>query len=502
MKNIKNTKFLALIFAMMVMNFSCTNLDEELFSEIEEEEFFDNINDELIASSKASAYSSIVGNWGGHNSLWSLHEVSSDEMVITHKGADWEDGGQWIRVHRHEMLPSEQSVNNGWTYAYGAISNINRLINSFSSSVEITSELRVLRALIYMWLIDAYGNVPIVDETTITSTPATANRSEVFTFIENEILQNLSELSTDKTYGTINSHVAQTMLAKLYLNAEVYTGTARWSDAVTACDAVINSGLYSLEGNFFANFSTNNQNSGENVFVIPYDEVNAQGFNLVQMTLHYSSQLTFNLAQQPWNGYSSLEEFYNSFDANDTRIGSFLEGQQFASDGTPLTDELFEADDPDGTNLNFTPQINMLTPNAWRQGGVRVGKWEYADGADASLSNDFPIFRYADVLLMKAEALWRMNNGDAMALSLVNDVRRRAFGDNSGDLVALTADELLAERGREMFAEGYRRQDLIRFGRFNDAWWEKPASAATKNIFPIPQPQRDVNPQLQQNPGY
>ena len=173
------------------------------------------------------------------------------------------------------MLPSEQSVNNGWTYAYGAISNINRLINSFSSSVEITSELRVLRALIYMWLIDAYGNVPIVDETTITSTPATANRSEVFTFIENEILQNLSELSTDKTYGTINSHVAQTMLAKLYLNAEVYTGTARWSDAVTACDAVINSGLYSLEGNFFANFSTNNQNSGENVFVIPYDEVNA-----------------------------------------------------------------------------------------------------------------------------------------------------------------------------------------------------------------------------------
>ena len=220
------------------------------------------------------------------------------------------------------------------------------------------------------------------------------------------------------------------------------------------------------------------------------------------MTLHYSSQLTFNLAQQPWNGYSSLEEFYNSFDANDTRIGSFLEGQQFASDGTPLTDELFEADDPDGTNLNFTPQINMLTPNAWRQGGVRVGKWEYADGADASLSNDFPIFRYADVLLMKAEALWRMNNGDAMALSLVNDVRRRAFGDNSGDLVALTADELLAERGREMFAEGYRRQDLIRFGRFNDAWWEKPASAATKNIFPIPQPQRDVNPQLQQNPGY
>lgn len=502
MKNIHLIKIFTLGFSMLVINFSCTNLDEELFTEITTDEFFENLTDDVIASSKASAYTGIVGNWGGHNSLWSLHEVSSDEMAITHKGADWEDGGQWIRTHQHEYLASEQAVNNGWTYCYGAISNINRLIGQFASSEEITSELRVLRALVYMWLIDAYGNVPIVDETTTTATPGTKSRSEVYDFIVSEITSNISLLTTDKTYGTINAHVAQAMLAKLYLNAEVYTGTARWTEAVTACDAVINSGLYSLEGNFFANFSANNQNSGENVFVIPYDEVNAQGFNLVQMTLHYSSQATFDLKNQPWNGYSSLEEFYNSFDANDSRIGSFLEGQQYGSDGAPLTDELFESDDPDGETLVFTPEINMLTPNAWRQGGVRVGKFEYTSGADQSLSNDFPIFRYADILLMKAEALWRINNGDAAALALVNEVRARGFGDNTGDLPMLTAENLLAERGREMFAEGYRRQDLIRFGKFNDAWWEKSASAATKNIYPIPQPQRDVNDQLTQNPGY
>ena len=115
------------------------------------------------------------------------------------------------------------------------------------------------------------------------------------------------------------------------------------------------------------------------------------------------------------------------------------------------------------------------------------------------MSNDFVIFRYSDVLLTRAEALWRLNNGDAEALALVNQVRSRA---NVDPFVVLTADNLLAERGREMFAEMTRRQDLIRFGKFNDAWWEKDVSTTTYNLFPIPKAQRDVNPNLSQNPGY
>jgi hypothetical protein len=141
----------------------------------------------------------------------------------------------------------------------------------------------------------------------------------------------------------------------------------------------------------------------------------------------------------------------------------------------------------------------MLYPQSLRQAGARVGKFEFALGATPDLSNDFPIYRYSDVLLMRAEALWRISAASAEALTLVNQVRARA-GVNA--LASLTADALLAERGREMFAEGFRRSDLIRFGKYNQAWWEKPVSAATKNIFPIPQPQILVNPSLVQNPGY
>ncbi|MFN3841500.1 MAG: RagB/SusD family nutrient uptake outer membrane protein, partial [Cyclobacteriaceae bacterium] len=292
---------------------------------------------------------------------------------------------------------------------------------------------------------------------------------------------------------------AQTMLAKLYLNAQVYTGTAKYNEAAAAANEVINSGLYSLEANYFDNFKTNSSGSNENIFVINYDENNGPGFNLAQMTGHYLTQQTFNLQEQPWNGYATLEDFYNSYSPTDARRGSFLVGPQFSSTGERLKDLSAEVGDPDGQDLTFTPEINELTPNSFRQAGARVGKWEFRLGAGRNLSNDFPIFRYADVLLMRAEALWRVNPASTEALSLVNQVRARAGVNPLG---ALTADDLLAERGREMFAEGYRRSDLIRFGKFNDAWWEKPASATFRNLFPIPQGQLLVNPDLVQNTGY
>ncbi|MEL7004507.1 MAG: RagB/SusD family nutrient uptake outer membrane protein [Bacteroidota bacterium] len=140
----------------------------------------------------------------------------------------------------------------------------------------------------------------------------------------------------------------------------------------------------------------------------------------------------------------------------------------------------------------------MLAPNSLRQAGVRVGKFEFANGNSRHLSNDFPLYRFGDMLLIKAEALWRQGD-DAGALDLVNQIRARA---GATALSSIDADALLAERGRELFAEGWRRSDLIRFGRFNDAWWEKPASDAFRNLFPIPQNSIDVNADLVQNPGY
>ena len=225
------------------------------------------------------------------------------------------------------------------------------------------------------------------------------------------------------------------------------------------------------------------------------------------MTLHYSSQETFNLTFQPWNGYCTLQEFYNSYDDNDRRKGeygnqqvrsNFHAGPQFKSDGvTPLIDSGF--DDPDGEHIVFTPEINEHSPGCYRQAGARVGKYQFSLGSTNNLNNDFPIFRFADILLAKAEALWNMNSGDADALALVNQVRQRAGADA---FTELTADNLLAERGREMFYEGWRRSDLIRFGQWTAEWDFKPASGDHTTLMPIPANQIAANPNLQQNPGY
>lgn len=495
MNKLLNSKLLVLAF--LLVGFACNDLDEEVFSDLTEEEFFGNINQSVVDATVGSAYSSIVGTWGGHNSLYSLMEVSTDELCIGHKGADWLDGGQWLRVHRHETTPEEQSVNNGWAYCYSAIANINNIMNQFSGSPEITNELRGLRAVIYMWLLDAYGNIPIVIETTTESSPPTASRTEVFNFIESELNAVAAELSTEIGDRTrVNQWTAYAALSRLYLNAEVWAGSARYADAISAANQVINSGLYSLESNFFSAFSTNNDNSVEHIFALPYDPVTGQGFNLPQMTLHYASQQTFDLTDQPWNGYQALEEFYNSFDADDDRIGSFLVGPQLSSSGEQLIDD--QAQDPDGPPLNFTPEINELEPNSYRQSGARVGKWEYASGTGPNLANNFALYRYGEVLMNKAEAQFR--SGDVTgALDIVNQIRSRA---NAAALAALTEDDLYDERGREFFAEGLRRMDMIRFGRYNLTWWEKTVTDPTKSLFPIPAPQLDVNANLVQNPGY
>lgn len=477
---------------------ACWELDQEVLDGVTADDITNSTNPNLINVLKASAYSRIVGSWGGHNSIWSIHEVSSDEMAIPQKGADWEDGGQWIRMHRHQWDAKEESFNNTWNYCFTAIGEINNLLIQYPDVEALIAELRVLRALSYLWLIDTFGNVPIVDENTTGGNPSNKSRAEVFAFIESSIKDNMDLLVKENTKTTINYYTAQAMLAKLYINAQIYTGTARWAEAEAAAEEVINSGKYSLSSNFFANFSERNGGSTENILTLPYDQNNAQGFNLPQMTLHYLSQNTYNLQEQPWNGYASLEEFYNNFEDDDVRKNSFLEGPQFSSDGTRLNDISAEAGDPDGQPLTFTPNINMLTPNAFRQAGVRVGKFEFASGAASSLNNDYPLIRLGDIILIKAEAEFRQGKtGDA--LTSVNMIRERAGVDPHA---ALTLDLIFEERGFEMFAEASRRTDMIRFGKWNQPWWEKPQSEAFRGLFPIPQQAINANPNLIQNPGY
>jgi starch-binding outer membrane protein, SusD/RagB family len=485
--------------AVIIMATGACELEQEVLTGITQEQLEENVTPELIEVLKQSAYSAVVGDWGGHNGMWSINEVSSDELAIPQKGADWEDGGIWIRTHRHTWINTDEPYNNAWQYAFGIVGESNLLLQRFPTLDELGSEIRVLRALAYLWLLDNFGNVPIIVETDRGGSPPQNTRAEVFNFIEQSVLENLDSLTRDNTRTNLNYWTAHMILAKLYLNAQVYIGQPMWADAERVLDVIINEGPYSLAPNFFANFATQNSNSPENMFTLPYDANNAEGFNLHQMTFHYSSQLTFNLQEQPWNGYTALEEFYNSYGEDDVRIGSLREGPQFEVDGvTPILDAAAEPNDPDGPPINFTPNINMLAPNALRQAGTRVNKFEIQLGAAPSLSNDFPIYRYADVLLMKAEAAWRQGN-TGVALQFVNQVRERA---EAPPLATIDGDILLAERGRELFAEGHRRSDLIRFGRYFEAWWEKAPSAPFRGLFPIPENQRQANPNLTQNPGY
>lgn len=515
------SKMLMLALGLMVVAPSCTNLDEELFSQVSADNFFK--TEEELISALGAAYTSLYG-FAGNVSVWGAQEVSSDEVAVPTRGPDWGDGGHWVRLHQQNWTAEDPTVNSAWGFLFGGVSATNRLIYQFELlnnplTQPFIGELKALRAIYYLWLLDLYGNVPIVTSfADADPNPKSNTRAEVYAFVEKELTAALSAVTSandGSTYGRVNKNVVNTALTKLYLNAEVYVGTAQWAKAAAAADAVINSGNYSLEADYFANFNVNNAGSKENIWVIPYDAVFARGFNLVMMTLSYLNQQTYNLQAQPWNGFCTLEEFYNSYENNDLRKGkpntesgpssvrsNFLIGPQWDVTGTKrLIDAGTTASgiDPDGPPFTLRAFINELFPTAWREAGARISKFQFEIGGRPDMNNDFPIFRYADVLLMKAEALWRQNPSSAEALALVNQVRSRA---GVAPFASLNAQNLLAERGREMFAEGMRRSDLIRFGVFTNAWWAKPVQPECKELFPIPRNQRDANPNLVQNPCY
>ncbi|MEN2283775.1 RagB/SusD family nutrient uptake outer membrane protein [Algoriphagus sp. SE2] len=543
MKKLINIRYFLICLGMSYFASSCVDLEEEVFSAVTADNFFQ--TDEEFISALGQAYTSL-GGLGNHSGLWSINEIASDEIVVSHKGGDWFDGGVLLQLHQHEFKSDNPFFQNSWNFLFGGINTCNRLIFSFEtldnpSSEAFIAELRALRALYYYWAMDAFGNVPIVTDFSDVEAPDTKSRQEVYDFILSELNEIIPLLPTAKdgtTYGRMTKWSALMVRMKLYLNAEVYTGTPQWAQAAADASEIINSGVYSLMPSYRNNFVINNSQSTENIFVYPYDKVFAGGFNWVMMTLHIVSQSTFNLTQQPWNGYQTVEEFYNSYvdpDKNpgvqgpvwkglaleqstgtiDGRLSNFLVGPQFRSDGTTLVDPGVEPTDPTGRNgdpngppLTFMPYLNEISPGGLRQAGARIAKYEFEMGGTNNMSNDFVIFRLSDAILSLAEAKFRLGE-TTEALALVNQIRARA--GNLEPFSTLTEENLFEERGREMYVEMTRRQDLIRFKKYGEAWWPFEGMNRPKQVhspgsylelFPIPQPQLLANPKLQQNPGY
>ncbi|NMM48087.1 RagB/SusD family nutrient uptake outer membrane protein [Marinigracilibium pacificum] len=468
-----------------------------------EPEKFDWLSTEEVYSDPKQIKAVVLGIYSdlspfmGNEHIFTLQEVSTDAITVPTRGTNWDDGGRWRKIHTQDFDPNETIISSVWNTLYGIVADVNSDYDQFAINPEGLAEVRALRAWSYYMLMDLFGGVPLVtEENKDEANPSRATRQEVYDFVVAELEATIPELSEDvsDTYGRMNKWVALATLAKVYLNAEVYTGNAEWQKALDACEEIINNGPYSLSEDFFSNFVTNNEGSNENIWVIPYDKDQLEGFLMGQMTLHYAmTEPDFPYDNNPWNGFCAVEEYFNKFDDADSRKGSFIYGPQISLvDGEVITYGTQNND------LILTPSIaGLLT--ATEVDGARIGKYEFTLSTGQNMSNDFPIFRLADIMLMKAEALFRLNRASD-ALVPLNEVRTRA---GLPVVSSVNLDLILDERARELFAEAHRRQDLIRFGKFtSQSWWEKTPQSANKNLYPIPQSQIVANSNLTQNPGY
>lgn len=475
---------------------ACTDLNDELTDKIPFDKFPE--NEEQAALMIVPVYKPMQDflDWGG---WWFAQELTSDETVCPTRHTDWDDGGKWRILYQHTWDNKTEAITAMWSRFYKGIVEANRLIEIFEPNIAEpavatnVAKLKILRAYYYYLLIDNYGSVPYVTSfANADPQPSKTDRAIIYQNIVNDLKKSIPHLTSSSSKTAVTKGMAFSLLAKLYLNAEVYAGVTRWDSAEMACDSVMALG-YSLESDPLAPFVTNNSASPENIFVIPYDEDTYKGFNLHMRTLHYNSNLTYNMPVGPWNGFAVTEQHYNTYSSLDKRkAGYFMVGQQYTSANQPISDAVA------GSPLIFNPTIPALVMDATytlqeiRMSGARIKKFEIKKGAKDNLSNDFPIFRYADILLMKAEAQLRQSK--AVNVTDLDFIRTRAGLTAWNGTVTL--NEILAERGRELFWEAHRRQDLIRFGKFNQAWWEKPTSDASRKTFPIPQWVIDSNPNL------
>jgi starch-binding outer membrane protein, SusD/RagB family len=352
--------------------------------------------------------------------------------------------------------------------------------------------------------------VPLVTSTKVEASPR-VTRDSLFRFIESELKETSTILPATRPAdqaGRLTSGAANAILASLYLNAQVYTGTvgaggltkgtARWADAIAAADKVINSGQYTLESDWNHNFAPDNHDSKENIFYIANTDASpGLGMNFPHRTLHYNQ---LNTQGGPWNGFATIAETYNAFDPADKRRNIFLVGQQYSFD-TKLP-----VKDRGGNPLVFSVTIGDETKAAENE-GPRYNKFPPKPGTpDASSEpNNFPFFRLAEMYLIKAEAMNELGQ-TAGAIGQVNLIRARQFTPPNplpaGLSQAAARDAIFNERLFELTGEGKRRSDMIRAGTYVSARRFKGASAPYKILFPIPQTQLASNPQLTQNPGY
>ena len=494
-----------IIFAIILVS-GCTDLTENVYDKYSAKDFY--ASPEGSNAALASIYAQIPGNWdgvgyaGADRGWYDINSMSTDEQVVPHRNTgDWELN--FAKLYLREWLPSEAFFSNTWNWLYKSIFLSNLAIDQLTKANADPSkiaEAKVLRAFFYYLLMDDFGSVPFYTQNNLSVDQIPqASRTDIFDFVVQELTDNVELLSTQKGglyYGRFNKWAGYALLAKVYLNAEVYMGTARWAECLAAVDKVSEGGFSLHSGMADASLPLGSKYYELFGDVCPDDETilsiyttaDVVGRNIFSIRSLGGTDGTLLAGAGAWNGAIVPQDFVEKFDNNDIRKRQFRYGSN-----------------PSGPKpagfINYSLEIDNLTdPGADRNAGARNLKfWPVAPLTSGGASNDFPIYRYADILLMKAECLVRTGKA-AEAKTYIDQVRERAgLGALSSSPVLM---DIYNERGFELCWEGHRRQDMIRFGTFTQAHGLAPAVSDIYKLFPIPTSAINANPGLVQNPGF
>jgi len=517
MKNILNK--IALIFVagwVLLLGgiFSCTDLDEVVYDQIPRDEYLK--TDAQINSIIGPVYKTLKQLWPGD--MFCLIEEAGDMAVTpTRAGGDWWDGGFHMEVGLRTWTARNNLIRNSWNQIMSGITRANQVISILEGAdmdagtkTQVIAEIRGVRAFWYYVLIDMFGNGPLTTDFN-PEVPGMTSRAELFAFVVSELnaIKNVVRPEVNSSsYGKFTKGAANTLLAKMYLNAAIWSGTANWQGVIDACDVVMGMD-YIIEPNWKTSFSVNNQTSREIIFPICFGRSDG-GNQLHYRTLHYLTPPALGMNLGTWNGICAAPDYVRLFDVDDPRYeGSFMMGPII----NPATGTVFIT--AHGRQLIHTIDLTKIpgtekSDPRWaevnQEDGARVNKWEYERGLSSSdQENDFAIFRLADVYLMKAEALLRKNgDGDAEATALINTIRSRAYGHDGKNYTAATLDDLYLERRLEFAWENLSRQDRVRFGTFDESEfaWRPETTSPHLRLFPIPYEAYQTNNKLVQNPGY
>lgn len=537
--------FISAAFSLLAGASCSAYLDESPKDRLDEETAYSTLSDVqrngvLSLYNYVGGYVDSQGLQGTGRGIYDLNTFTTDEAMMPTRGGDWYDGGFWQGLYLHRWGVNNEAIYATWEYLYSTVILCNgslEKIQAFSAAhpteevAPLVAEARALRAMFYYYIMDLFGSVPLIEK----SSPALEEivqekRSKVFYFIVKELMDSEPFLSMERSnqpgvyYGRVTRPVVWFLLAKLALNAEVYADDD-WTDgsrpdgkslffevdgqSLNAWQTVCRYGEklaaagYSLEEDYTANFAVFNESSKENIFVIPMDKtLYANQFIYLFRSRHYNHAKAYGLGGE--NGASATKEVLEAFGYDTPQVDARFDYCYFAGPVNDLEGRQVMLDDG-VTPLVYEPWKVALDVSGqpWEKtAGARMKKYEVDPTAlkdGKLLDNDIVLFRYADMLLMQSEAKVRNGeNGDAE----LNRVRSRVGMPPQ----TATLDCLLEERMRELAWEGWRRQDLIRFGRFTRAYSDRPQLPGEENgyttVFPIPEKVVGMNPNLYQHKGY